>query len=139
MRPTPGWGLSSHRCRMEKNTRWSTSAESCPLWNKAMPRSRRRRWPLSGQSRSSGTNSSAVNSPSLLTMPLYSGWPGRRTPTRRVTRWFLALQDFHFVVRHRAGTANANADGSGQLSQVCQDSFPPPPQPQFPRPPTDPG
>ncbi len=29
----------------------------------------------------------------------------------RVTRWFLALQDFHFVVRHRAGAANANADG----------------------------
>ncbi len=82
MRPTPGWGLSSHRCRMERNTRWSTSAESCPLRNNAMPRSRRRRWPLSGQSWSSGTTSSAVNSPSLLTMPLYSGWPGRRTPTR---------------------------------------------------------
>ncbi len=31
---------------------------------------------------SSGTTSSAVNSPSSLTMPLYSGWPWRRTPTR---------------------------------------------------------
>ncbi|KAL0152472.1 hypothetical protein M9458_052195 [Cirrhinus mrigala] len=29
----------------------------------------------------------------------------------RVTRWFLALQDFHFEVRHRAGADNTNADG----------------------------
>ncbi len=78
----PSWGLSSHRYRRERNTRWSTSAESCPLRNNAMLRSRRRRWPLSGQSWSSGTTSSAVNSPSSLTMPLYSGWPWRRTPTR---------------------------------------------------------
>ncbi len=38
------------------------------------------------------------------------------------------LQDFHFVVRHRTGAANANADGlslgSGQLLQVCQGSLP---------------
>ncbi len=33
----------------------------------------------------------------------------------RVTRWFLALQDFHFVVRHWAGTANANADGLSRI------------------------
>ena len=28
----------------------------------------------------------------------------------RVTRWFLALQDFHFKVDHRPGRENANAD-----------------------------
>ncbi len=43
-------------------------------------------------------------------------WMARAKDTNaRVTRWFLALQDFHFVIRHRAGTANANADG---LSRV---------------------
>ncbi len=29
----------------------------------------------------------------------------------RVTRWFLALQDFHFLVQHRAGAANSNTGG----------------------------
>ena len=29
----------------------------------------------------------------------------------RLTRWSLALQQYHFVVRYRAGTANNNADG----------------------------
>ena len=29
----------------------------------------------------------------------------------RLTRWSLALQPYHFVVRYRAGTANNNADG----------------------------
>ncbi|KAL0162283.1 hypothetical protein M9458_041679, partial [Cirrhinus mrigala] len=39
-------------------------------------------------------------------------WMARAKDTNaRVTRWFLALQDFHFEVRHRAGAANANADG----------------------------
>ncbi len=39
-------------------------------------------------------------------------WMARAKDTNaRVTRCFLALQDFQFVVRHRAGTANANADG----------------------------
>ncbi|KAI2647401.1 Retrovirus-related Pol polyprotein from transposon 17.6 [Labeo rohita] len=33
----------------------------------------------------------------------------------RVTRWFLALQDFNFTVEHRAGTANSNADGLSRL------------------------
>ncbi|KAI2647466.1 Retrovirus-related Pol polyprotein from transposon 17.6 [Labeo rohita] len=33
----------------------------------------------------------------------------------RVTRWFLALQDFHFEVRHRAGAANVNADGLSRI------------------------
>ncbi|KAL1246941.1 hypothetical protein QQF64_034696 [Cirrhinus molitorella] len=33
----------------------------------------------------------------------------------RVTRWFLALQDFHFTVENRAGTANSNADGLSRL------------------------
>ncbi len=36
-------------------------------------------------------------------------WMARAKDTNaRVTRWFLALQDFHFVVRHRAGAANAD-------------------------------
>ncbi len=43
-------------------------------------------------------------------------WMARAKDTNaRVTRWFLALQDFHFVVRHRAGTANANADGLSRI------------------------
>ncbi|KAL0160841.1 hypothetical protein M9458_044566, partial [Cirrhinus mrigala] len=33
----------------------------------------------------------------------------------RVTRWFLALQDFHFDIQHRAGAANANADGLSRI------------------------
>ncbi|KAL0177337.1 hypothetical protein M9458_026231, partial [Cirrhinus mrigala] len=33
----------------------------------------------------------------------------------RVTRWFLALQDFHFEVKHRAGAANNNADGLSRI------------------------
>ncbi len=43
-------------------------------------------------------------------------WMARAKDTNaRVTRWFLGLQDFHFVVRHRAGTANANADGLSRI------------------------
>nr|XP_021325913.1 uncharacterized protein LOC110438340 [Danio rerio] len=43
-------------------------------------------------------------------------WMARAKDTNaRVTRWFLALQDFHFNVRHRAGTANANADGLSRI------------------------
>ncbi len=43
-------------------------------------------------------------------------WMARAKDTNaRVTRWFLALQDFHFNVRHRAGAANANADGLSRL------------------------
>uniref|UniRef100_A0A8C1RIA6 ribonuclease H n=1 Tax=Cyprinus carpio TaxID=7962 RepID=A0A8C1RIA6_CYPCA len=43
-------------------------------------------------------------------------WMARAKDTNaRVTRWFLALQDFHFDVRHRAGAANANADGLSRL------------------------
>ncbi|KAL0152409.1 hypothetical protein M9458_052132 [Cirrhinus mrigala] len=42
----------------------------------------------------------------------------------RVTRWFLALQDFHFSVEHRAGATNA--DG---LSRLWAHS---PPTPMFP-------
>ncbi len=43
-------------------------------------------------------------------------WMARAKETNaRVTRWFLALQDFHFVVKHRAGTANANADGLSRI------------------------
>ncbi len=58
-------------------------------------------------------------------------WMARAKDTNaRVTRWFLALQDFHFVVQHRAGAANSNADvlpGFGQLLQVCRGSLPPTP------------
>ncbi|KAL0176939.1 hypothetical protein M9458_029269 [Cirrhinus mrigala] len=36
-------------------------------------------------------------------------WMARAKDTNaRVTRWFLALQDFHFEVQHRAGAANAD-------------------------------
>ncbi len=43
-------------------------------------------------------------------------WMARAKDTNaRVTRWFLALQDFHFTLRHRAGTANANADGLSRI------------------------
>ncbi|KAI2665215.1 Retrovirus-related Pol polyprotein from transposon 17.6 [Labeo rohita] len=48
----------------------------------------------------------------LLTDHAPLQWMARAKETNaRVTRWFLALQDFHFEVRHRAGVANANADG----------------------------
>ncbi len=41
-------------------------------------------------------------------------WMARAKDTNaRVTQWFLALQDFHFVVRHRAGATNVNG-----LSQI---------------------
>ncbi|KAI2645187.1 Retrovirus-related Pol polyprotein from transposon 17.6 [Labeo rohita] len=43
-------------------------------------------------------------------------WMARAKDTNaRVTRWFLALQDFHFEVRHRAGATNANADGLSRI------------------------
>ncbi len=39
-------------------------------------------------------------------------WMARAKDTNaRVTRWFLALQDLHFIIRHRAGMANAYGDG----------------------------
>ncbi|KAL0199491.1 hypothetical protein M9458_008031, partial [Cirrhinus mrigala] len=43
-------------------------------------------------------------------------WMARTKETNaRVTRWFLALQDFHFDVRHRSGASNANADGLSRI------------------------
>ncbi|KAI2645215.1 Retrovirus-related Pol polyprotein from transposon 17.6 [Labeo rohita] len=43
-------------------------------------------------------------------------WMARAKDTNtRVTRWFLALQDFHFEVRHRAGASHANADGLSRI------------------------
>ncbi len=43
-------------------------------------------------------------------------WMARAKDTNaRVTRWFLALQDFHFEVQHRAGAANSNADGLSRI------------------------
>ena len=35
---------------------------------------------------------------------------GAKDTNARVTRWFLALQDFHFKVDHRPGKEQANAD-----------------------------
>ncbi|XP_057195726.1 uncharacterized protein LOC130557734 [Triplophysa rosa] len=43
-------------------------------------------------------------------------WMARAKDTNaRVTRWFLALQDFHFTVQHRAGASNGNADGLSRM------------------------
>ncbi len=43
-------------------------------------------------------------------------WMARAKDTNmRVTRWFLALQDFHFKVQHRAEASNVNADGLSRL------------------------
>ncbi|KAL0149631.1 hypothetical protein M9458_055158 [Cirrhinus mrigala] len=43
-------------------------------------------------------------------------WMARAKETNaRVTCWFLALQDFHFEVCHRAGAAHANADGLSRI------------------------
>jgi hypothetical protein len=43
-------------------------------------------------------------------------WMARAKDTNaRITRWFLALQDFHFEVQHRAGAANSNADGLSRI------------------------
>uniref|UniRef100_A0A8C2IR24 Reverse transcriptase RNase H-like domain-containing protein n=1 Tax=Cyprinus carpio TaxID=7962 RepID=A0A8C2IR24_CYPCA len=52
----------------------------------------------------------------LLTDHAPLQWMARAKETNaRVTWWFLALQDFNFTVQHRAGTANANADGLSRL------------------------
>ncbi|KAL0170492.1 hypothetical protein M9458_035088, partial [Cirrhinus mrigala] len=43
-------------------------------------------------------------------------WMARAKDTNaRVTGWFLVLQDFNFMVEHRAGTANSYADGLSRL------------------------
>ncbi len=52
----------------------------------------------------------------LLTDHAPLQWMARAKDTNaRVTRWFLTLQDFCFVVRHRAGASNANADGLSRI------------------------
>ncbi|KAI2647664.1 Retrovirus-related Pol polyprotein from transposon 17.6 [Labeo rohita] len=52
----------------------------------------------------------------LLTDHAPLQWMSRAKDTNaRVTRWFLALQDFNFTVKHRAGADNANADGLSRL------------------------
>ncbi len=52
----------------------------------------------------------------LLTDHAPLQWMARAKDTNaRVTRWFLALQDFWFIVRHRAGASNANADGLSRI------------------------
>ncbi|KAL1282699.1 hypothetical protein QQF64_001502 [Cirrhinus molitorella] len=59
----------------------------------------------------------------LLTDHAPLQWMSRAKETNaRVTRWFLALQDFHFEVRHRAGAANANADGLSRAWAAFADS-----------------
>ncbi len=48
----------------------------------------------------------------LLTDHAPLQWMARaKDNNARVMRWFLVLQDFCFVFRHRAGASNANADG----------------------------
>ena len=43
-------------------------------------------------------------------------WLDRLKDTNaRLTRWCLALQQFHFSVEHRAGSQNANADGLSRM------------------------
>ncbi|XP_073681655.1 uncharacterized protein [Garra rufa] len=43
-------------------------------------------------------------------------WMAKAKDTNaRVTRWFLALQDFRFDIKHRAGAANSNADGLSRI------------------------
>ncbi len=43
-------------------------------------------------------------------------WMARAKDTNaHITRWFLALQDFHFMLQHRAGTAHGNADGFSRM------------------------
>ncbi len=62
-------------------------------------------------------------------------WMARAKDTNaRVMRWFLALQDFHFVVRHRVGTANSNADGLSRIWAAFAglSGFIPPPAPVSP-------
>ncbi|KAL1251468.1 hypothetical protein QQF64_019264 [Cirrhinus molitorella] len=59
----------------------------------------------------------------LLTDHAPLQWMSRAKETNaRVTQWFLALQDFHFEVRHRAGAANANADGLSRAWAAFADS-----------------
>ena len=43
----------------------------------------------------------------------------------RVTRWFLALQDYRFQVVHRPGRAHTNADGHTQTRTTYAGGTPP--------------
>ncbi|XP_026116332.1 uncharacterized protein LOC113094960 [Carassius auratus] len=62
-------------------------------------------------------------------------WMARAKDTNaRITRWFLALQDFHFRVQHRAGAAHGNADGLSRMWSLWSGlsnntSLPPPRSP----------
>lgn len=52
----------------------------------------------------------------LITDHAFLQWMARTKDTNaRVTHWSLLLQDFYFVIRHRAGTANANANGLSRI------------------------
>ena len=48
---------------------------------------------------------------------------GAKDTNARVTRWFLALQDFRFKVDHRPGREHANADALSRRD-TCQGGFP---------------
>lgn len=57
-------------------------------------------------------------------------WMARaKDSNARVTRWFLALQDYHFTVQHRKGSAHGNADGLSRMfsgwSGLCVSLIPP--------------
>ncbi|XP_056622843.1 retrovirus-related Pol polyprotein from transposon 17.6 [Triplophysa dalaica] len=43
-------------------------------------------------------------------------WMSKAKDTNaRITRWFLTLQDYHFTVKHRAGSSHGNADGLSRM------------------------
>ena len=48
-------------------------------------------------------------------------WLQSVEPKGRLARWVMALQEFCFIVKHRPGTANKNADALSRLpQQQCQ-------------------
>ena len=50
-------------------------------------------------------------------------WLQSVEPKGRLARWVMALQEFRFVVKHRPGTANKNANALSRLPQQPRDSF----------------
>ena len=49
-------------------------------------------------------------------------WLQSVEPKGRLARWVMALQEFCFIVKHRPGTANKNADALSRLPQQPRDS-----------------
>ncbi len=80
-----------------------------------MPPLRRKLWPSSGQSWSCATTLLGLRFTLVMDhVPLQ--WMSRaKDMNTRVTRWFLALQDFNFLVQHRARAANSNADSLSRI------------------------